>query len=160
MSILELKKYPDHVLRERAVPIKEVNAKIKQLARDLIETMRQADGVGLAGLQVGVSQRIFVADAGADPRLFINPEIISKKGKEVAGEGCLSFPGVFLKIKRAREITCRFLDERGEPQEIKTGGALARIIQHETDHLDGVLIIDKVNFLRRRKVLREYKINN
>ncbi|MBU4332578.1 peptide deformylase [Patescibacteria group bacterium] len=156
MPILDIKKYPAPILKTRAEKVREVNSEIKQLAQDMIETTQDSNGAGLSAPQVGVSKRIIVADAGDVPCVFINPEILKRKGKEIAEEGCLSFPGIFFKIKRASEITCRFLDENGRRQEMEIKGLLARIVQHETDHLDGILIIDRVNFLKRRKALGEY----
>lgn len=160
MGKLEIKKYPDPILRKKAREIKKVDDDIKKLADDIIETMYEGDGGGLAGPQVGVSKRIFVVDAGDGPRIFINPKIFSKKGRQVDCEGCLSFPGMSLDIKRAKELKCKFLDKEGREQEIKAEGLLARIIQHENDHLDGALIIDKVGPWKRRKVLKECGLIN
>ena len=157
MGKLDIKIYPDSVLRKKTEEIDKVDGEIKRLAEDMIETMRGNDGAGLAGPQVGVSKRIFVLDIGKGPMVFINPKISNKRGKEFDFEGCLSFPGLSLKIKRAGELKCKFLDEKGEQCELEADGLLARVIQHENDHLEGTLFIDRIGFWQRRKVLRDLK---
>lgn len=155
MSRLPIKIYPDPVLREKAGLIKKITPEIKKLASDMIETMIGSDGVGLAGPQVGEGGRIFVLNIGQGRLVFINPEIIKRNGREAGHEGCLSLPGINLKIRRAKKIRCRFLDAKGKPQELEAGGLLARVIQHENDHLDGILIIDKLGFFKRRQLLKQ-----
>jgi len=147
MAILEIRKYPDLVLRKRAEKLKEITPEIKKLTEDMIETMLKSEpeGVGLAAPQIGVSKRIFIARTEQGPRVFVNPKILKKTGREPMEEGCLSLPGVWLKVKRAKEVELEALDINGKIIKIKTAGLLARILQHEIDHLNGVLIIDHVN---------------
>lgn len=155
MAIREILEYPDPRLREVAKPVEAVTPEIQALIDDMAETMYDAPGVGLAANQIGVDKRIFVLDcAGEDEpsdfRVFINPEIIAKDGQIVWSEGCLSFPGVTEDIKRAETVTVRALDRDGKPFELEADGLLAVAIQHETDHLNGVLMIDKLSALKKR----------
>jgi len=158
MSKLKIKIYPDPFLRKKAVDVDGVDEETKSLVKDMIEAMYAGDGAGLAGPQVGISKRIFVIDAadGKGPRVFINPKILKKKGREMGSEGCLSLPGLECEVRRAHELKCRFLDKKGKEQEIKAKDILARVIQHENDHLDGKLFIDRVGWLKRRKLLKNY----
>jgi peptide deformylase len=152
--VLEIKKYPDPVLRKKAGKIEEVTPEIKKLGKDMIEIMQHSDpeGAGLAGPQVGVSKRIIVALTEQGPAVFVNPQILKKSREtEVMEEGCLSLPGVLLKIKRAKEVELEHLDIEGKKSKIKVAGIFARILQHEIDHLDGILIIDKDNFWQKIK---------
>src|SRR5262245_24497330 len=153
MAIREILEYPDPRLREVAKPVQEVTPEIKKLCEDMAETMYAAPGVGLAAPQIGVSLRIFVIDiAGEDEpsdlRVFINPEIFDTQGTQTWNEGCLSFPGVSEEIKRAEQVRVRALDASGKRFELEATGLLAVAIQHETDHLNGVLMIDKVSALK------------
>lgn len=151
---LEIKKHPDPVLSKKAGKIKEITPEIKKLGKDMIETMQKSDpeGVGLAGPQVGVSKRIIVVLTEQGPAVFINPEILKKSREtEITEEGCLSLPGVLLKKKRAKSIELEALDTEGKKGKIKAEGILARIFQHEIDHLDGILIADKKDFLQKLK---------
>ncbi len=143
--ILNITKLGEDILRKKAEPIAEVNDEIRQLANDMLETMIDADGVGLAGPQVGKGLRIFVAMSDDDvKRVFINPQII-KTSEEVAAyeEGCLSIPQVYESITRPVRVTVQALNENGRPFTLDADGLLARIIQHENDHLDGILYIDR-----------------
>jgi peptide deformylase len=160
MALLEILKYPDPRLREVAKPVATVTAETRKLVEDMAETMYAASGCGLAATQVGVDQRIFVIDiAGEDEasdlKVFINPEIFEKTGTQTWEEGCLSFPGATEEIRRADRVKVRALDQHGKPFELEATGLLAIAIQHENDHLDGVLLIDKLNALRRRLVSRK-----
>ena len=175
MTLLHISTVGDKVLREKAKPVTEFNNEIKELADNMAETMRAADGLGIAGPQVGVSLRIFVIDFGYldfvkaeekgekpknaefRPVAFINPEIIEKEGKIVYGEGCLSVPKYNADVERAEKIVCRYFDIDGNPQEIKISGLAAVAIQHENDHLDGVLFIDKISSLKRGIALKKVK---
>lgn len=152
--MLAIKKYPNPVLRKKAEKVKEITPEIKKLADNMIETMlkNQPEGAGLAAPQVGISMRMFVAQTENGPRVFVNPEI-TKKSKETENleEGCLSLPGIWLKVKRAKEAELEGVDINGQKLKIKTRGLFARIIQHEIDHLNGVLIIDKVSFWQKIK---------
>lgn len=155
MAIRPILKYPDPRLRVPAKPVAAVTPEIQALIDDMAETMYAAPGCGLAANQIGVDARIFVVDcAGEDEpsdfRVFINPEIIEKDGQVVWNEGCLSFPGVTEEIKRAERVKARALDRDGKPFEIEAEGLLAVAIQHELDHLNGVLMIDKLSALKKR----------
>lgn len=152
--IREIKKYPEPILNKKAGEIKEITPEIKKLAEDMIETLLKAEpeGVGLAAPQVGVSKRMFVAQTEKGLAVFINPKIIKKsKMAQTLEEGCLSLPGIYLKIKRAKLLELEALDINGKKINIKAEGFFARILQHEIDHLDGVLIIDRVNFWQKIK---------
>ena len=160
MAIRSILQYPDKRLRNRAEPVPAVTPEIVALIEDMKETMYAAPGCGLAAPQIGISLRIFIIDtAGEDEpsalRVFINPEIVSREGKAVWEEGCLSFPGVHEEIERAAQVTVRALDERGQMVELTTEGLLGVAVQHENDHLDGVLMIDHMGVLKRRLALRK-----
>ena len=143
--ILEITKLGEEILRRKAEPVAEINDEIRKLADDMLETMIEANGVGLAGPQVNKSLRIFVAMADDDvKRVFINPQII-KTSEEVSEyeEGCLSIPQVYESITRPVSVTVQAFNEKGRPFTLEADGLLARIIQHEYDHLDGILYIDR-----------------
>lgn len=155
MSILEIRKFKDPVLKKRAKQVKEVDEEIKKLITDMIETMKQNQGIGLAAPQVGVLKRVIVFQAvlqGQQVLCLINPKIIKKsREKEKAEEGCLSFPNIFLEIKRAKLIEVEGLDIQGKKIKLKAQGFLARVIQHETDHLNGILFYNRLSFFKRIK---------
>lgn len=160
MALREILTYPDERLRTPAEPVAEVNDEIRQLVEDMAETMYAAEGVGLAANQIGVLKRIFVIDiAGEDEpsdlKVFINPEILETDGTQTFSEGCLSFPGAREDIKRAESVRVRALDANGESFELHATGLLAVAIQHENDHINGVLMIDKVGAIARRKIGRQ-----
>jgi peptide deformylase len=159
MSKLEIKIYPDKILRKKASPVSEVSSVERKLAYDMIETMRSAKGVGLAAPQVGISKRIIVAeDTEGDNKLalvLVNPKITNKKGKVSFCEGCLSMPGITSDVVRPEFITVEALNLDNDKLKIHAEGLLARIIQHEIDHLDGVLFIDRIGFLKRKKIIRQ-----
>jgi len=162
MAVRTILHYPDPRLREKAKPVAEVTPEIKQLVEDMAETMYAAPGVGLAATQVGEAHRIFVIDIASDDepsklQVFINPEIVSKDGDIVWEEGCLSFPGVMEEIDRAAKVRVRALDAEGKPFEIDAEGLLAVACQHELDHLDGVLMIDRMGMLKKRIVDRKMR---
>ena len=166
MSILEIKKYPDSVLRKKAEKVKEITPEIRKLALDMIEAMNQDQGIGFAAPQVGELKRIitvYLIQEGGDksklmPLILINPKIIKKSRKtEMGEEGCLSFPNLFLKIKRAKEIEIEAQNEEGKNISFRAKGLPARVIQHEIDHLDGILFIDKISFWQRRKIEKKFK---
>ncbi len=155
MSILPVKIYPDPVLRKKASEVKGISPEIKKLAEDMKETMLKKDGVGLAANQVGELKRIIAVQTEGEPAVFINPKIIKRsKETEKMEEGCLSLPGIWLEVKRARDVEMEALDLEGKRINIKAAGFTARVFQHEIDHLNGVLIIDKMSFLQKLK----YKI--
>lgn len=154
--ILDIKKYPASVLKERAEEVDKIDDDIRILIRDMFETMYASDGVGLAAPQVGVSKRIAVVDVGQGPQVFINPKIVRKEGKEFFEEGCLSVPGVYLKLKRAKKVTVEALDKEGNKFRVEADGLLARCLQQEIDHLNGILILDRASLLEKikRKLFR------
>lgn len=160
MATLEILKYPDPRLREVAQPVAEVTDEIRQLAQDMAETMYAANGCGLAATQVGRSERIFVIDIAAEDEpsaltVFINAEIEESQGVQAWDEGCLSFPGASEEIRRAERVKVSALNQLGEPFTLEASGLLAVAIQHENDHLDGILMIDKLGPLKRRLVSRK-----
>lgn len=161
MAILEIKKYPDEVLKKKAETISEINGDLQKLIDDMIETMYNANGVGLAAPQVGVSKRLIVVDTS--PReenqsliVLINPEIINSEGEILSEEGCLSLPGFITRLKRKEKVIVRGLDRKGKEVEIEGTGLLARALQHEIDHLDGMLLIDRISPLKRELFRRKY----
>jgi peptide deformylase len=160
MALLPILTYPHPILKSVAEPVTEVTDEIRKLVEDMAETMYAAPGVGLAANQVGVLKRVFVIDvadedATSDLKVFINPEIVEKDGELVFSEGCLSFPGASEDIKRAATVKVRALDLSGQTFELEADGLLAVAIQHENDHLNGVLMIDKVGTLKKRKISRQ-----
>ncbi len=148
MAILPIRKYPDPVLREPAQPVTVIDQDLRQLAADMIETMEDAHGVGLAAPQVGVGLRMVIVDfdpENGDARVLINPVITKRSGrKELGDEGCLSFPGMRSRVKRSPRVVCEAQNLDGEIVEYQAEGLSARAVQHELDHLDGMLFIDKV----------------
>lgn len=131
------------VLRQKAEPVKKIDKKLQKLLKDMAETMYDANGVGLAAPQIGVSKRIVVIDVGEGLIELINPEIIKKEGLVVGGEGCLSVPDYEGEVERAEYVECEFTDRKGQRMLLSADGLLAIAVQHELDHLDGVLFIDK-----------------
>lgn len=144
MALREIRTAGDPVLRQVAKPVEKFEGYLHTLLDDMIETMYEADGVGLAAPQIGISKRIVVIDVGDGPIELINPRIISAEGEELDVEGCLSVPSVRGEVKRAAKVTAEGFNRRGEKVEITGEGLLARALQHELDHLDGILFIDKV----------------
>lgn len=164
MSILPIITLPDPLLRTASQPIERVDDELRRLADDMLETMYDAPGIGLAAIQVAVPRRLLVLDVAdkenepANPIVMINPEIV-KLGDKLAPyeEGCLSIPDVRVEIERPSAVSIRFLDREGKLQELHAEGLLATAIQHELDHLDGKLIIDFMSRLKRDMVLRKFK---
>jgi len=159
MSILNLTLYPDDPLKRVAEPFEEVGPEVVRLAEDMIETMYAHDGVGLAGPQVGIAKRIFVLhnpDTG-DEMCLVNPQILEAEGRESGEEGCLSIPQVYAEVPRATRIRVRALDPFGNLLEFEAEDFLARIIQHEYDHLDGVVFLDRLDILTRQAKLQEWE---
>jgi peptide deformylase len=162
MAILEIKKYPDEILKTRASFVDEINGNIQKLIDDMIETMYKANGVGLSAPQVGVSKRIIVVDTS--PRqenqsliVLINPEIINSEGEIISEEGCLSLPGFITRLQRKQKVFVKGLYKNGKEIEIEAEGLLARAFQHEIDHLEGILLIDRISPLKRELFRRKYK---
>ena len=159
MSLRDNRLLGDPVLREMSQPVEEVDAEIRQLIEDLTETMYAADGIGLAAPQVGVPLRVFVFDIRDDdvaPGVLVNPEIVMRTGVVKEEEGCLSIPGLSELVERAARVVVRGLDADGNPVEIEADGLLSRCLQHEHDHLDGVLFIDHLSPLKRKLLLRKW----
>jgi len=161
MTLLKVLKYPDPLLRNKAEPVETVDASIQTIVKDMFETMyAEGNGVGLAATQVNIPKRIFIMDMGREkkePHCFINPEITASSGKQTFQEGCLSVPGVYGKVERAKQVHLKALNEKGEPLEMVLDGFKATCVQHEIDHLDGVLFVDKLSRLKRTRLLDKYK---
>lgn len=158
MARLPILEYPDPRLRIRAEPVTEVDAEIRTLVADMLETMYDAPGIGLAATQVNVHKRVLVIDISEErdqPLCLINPEIQSAEGDVKYEEGCLSVPGVFEEVSRAEHISVKALNERGEPVELNVEGLLAICIQHEMDHLEGKLFVDYLSDLKRDRLKKK-----
>jgi peptide deformylase len=158
MAILEIKEYGEPVLREKALPVKEITPEILNFIKDMAETMYTDSGVGLAAPQVGVSKRIILVDGEEDGLIvLINPKIIQSEGEVVEEEGCLSVPGIYSKVKRSSKVTIKALNENGDPIEITKEGLASRALQHEIDHLDGILFVDRIGRMERQVLLNKLK---
>lgn len=159
MAVLDILHYPDPRLRTRAKPVPAVDESVRTLVRDMYETMYRAPGIGLAATQVNVHQRVVVLDVSANqdqPLCLINPEIIDAQGEGQAEEGCLSVPDVFEAVYRAEIIRVRALDTSGNTNEFEARGLLAVCIQHEIDHLDGKLFVDRLSELKRSRLRKKF----
>lgn len=156
MSILPIRTFGDPILHQVSNEIQTIDAKVAALAESMIETMYDAPGVGLAGNQIGIQRRIFVYDdgEGAGPRVVINPRIVEREGEELMDEGCLSVPGLSFEVPRALRVHLVGLDLEGNALDIYAEGFQAHIFQHETDHLDGFLLIDRIDEEQRREAKR------
>lgn len=155
MAVLPIVKVPAEVLRQEAKPVQRVTKRVQKLIKDMADTMYDANGVGLAAPQVGVPEQIIVADDGEGLVCLVNPRITYRSGREVDVEGCLSIPDVAAYVARATEIEVEGLDERGRPVRYRLEGYLARIIQHEVDHLHGILITDIAESVHRADELKD-----
>jgi len=156
--ILEIKKYPAPVLKKKAEKVKEISEEIQKLIDDMIETLALSKGVGLAATQIGESKRIIVIKPGDEFIAFINPRIVKKsKEAESKEEGCLSFPELFINIKRPKKAEVVALNRKGEEVKILADSFAARIFQHEIDHLDGTLFIDRISLWQRLRLKKELK---
>ena len=146
MAIRKVRLEDDEILRKKCKPVEVVDEKIKELVKDMIETMHDQDGVGLAAPQVGILKRVVVIDLYDDngPYVLINPEIVKEKGEQEVDEGCLSFPNKFARIVRPAEVTVKALAIDGKEYKLKGKGLLAQAISHEVDHLNGILFVDKI----------------
>ncbi|MCS6885130.1 MAG: peptide deformylase [Acidobacteriota bacterium] len=159
---LRIVKYGDPILTKKAEPVTEFNEELKQLVADMFETMYAAPGVGLAAPQVGISKRLFVMDcsSGKDPKqkiAFINPEILSTEGEQIGDEGCLSFPGIYIEVRRPKRVIARAFDVEGKQFTIDAMDLAARCIAHETDHLDGELFINHLSPLKKELIKARIK---
>jgi peptide deformylase len=159
MAVLKVRKYGDPVLRRRAAEIREVTPELAETIADMIETMYDEAGIGLAAPQVGISLRLMVIghDEGREPRVLVNPVITRRGGQVTAEEGCLSIPGVFAQVTRAEWVDVEAKDVDGGPVKVHGRGLLARVLQHEIDHLDGVLFIDHLDPVARDRIKRRIK---
>lgn len=160
MAVFQILKYPNPILRKKVEALKEITEEDKRLIGDMIDTMKAACGVGLAANQIGVSKRIFVFNPSVDEwraDVLINPIIMKRRGSEKMEEGCLSLPGISEEVRRSNYILVEGRDVNGKPVRFEATGLLARIIQHEIDHLNGILLIDRINLLRRIRALRQLK---
>jgi len=144
MAVLEIVTYPAPILLNKAQPVSRVTRRVRRLARDMLETMYDAPGVGLAAPQVGVRQRVIVVDVAEEPIVLINPDITAAEGEQVGLEGCLSLPDLVGEVPRAEWVVARGLDRYGRPLTLEGEGLLARALQHEVDHLNGILFIARV----------------
>lgn len=161
MATLEIRKYPDEILKKKAEKIETLDSNLQKLIDDMIETMYKANGIGLAAPQVGVSKRLIIVDTSPKQEnqgliVLINPEIIQSEGEILSEEGCLSLPGFLTRLKRKERVLVRGTDRKGKEIEIEAEGLLARALQHEIDHLDGTLLIDRISPLKRELFRRKY----
>ncbi|TCQ29456.1 peptide deformylase [Rhizobium sp. PP-CC-3G-465] len=162
MTIKPLIILPDPLLRQISAPVERVDDDVRRVADDMLKTMYDAPGIGLAAIQIGLPRRLLVIDLAkegddAAPQVFINPEILtSTDERSVYEEGCLSIPDYYAEVERPAGITLRYLDREGRQQEIAADGLLATCLQHEIDHLNGVLFIDHISKLKREMVVRKF----
>ena len=162
MSILHICTYPEKILREPAEPIKKIDEEVARLADQMAEIMYEAPGIGLAANQVGIPKRLLVADISpqtpeSDLIVLANPEIIAAEGEVTIEEGCLSVPDYQAEVKRHAKVTVRGLDLHGQEVEIEAEGLLAVVLQHEIDHLNGILFIDHISRLKRELYKRKLR---
>jgi peptide deformylase len=155
VAILTILEFPDERLRKKAQPVNHIDDSIRKIVADMIETMYEAKGIGLAATQVNIQQQIIVIDISDEknqPLCLINPQLISKQGTANSEEGCLSVPGFFEKLNRATNITLEAYNQQGEKIELTANGLLAVCIQHEMDHLEGKLFVDYLSPLKRQRI--------
>jgi len=160
MALLHILRYPDERLHTVASRVDRVDDEIRQLIKDMAETMYAAPGVGLAATQVDVHKRVIVIDVWETRdqlKVFVNPEILASSGESEFEEGCLSVPGIFEKVRRAERITVRAMDAGGETFELDADGLLAVCIQHEMDHLQGKVFLDYLSRLKQQRILKRLK---
>jgi len=161
MALRQILIEPNKILREKSLPVEKVDADLQKLMDDMLETMYAAPGIGLAAIQVGVAKRVIVLDIAPkdkpkNPMFFINPEIIDKsKNNSIYEEGCLSVPGQFAEIYRPEKCFIKYLDYHGKKKEMKAEGMLATCIQHEMDHLEGILFIDYLSKLKKTMIIKK-----
>jgi peptide deformylase len=160
--VREILIWPDPVLKQKARPVARVDDAIRTLVRDMFDTMYAAEGVGLAAPQVGISQRVLVLDTRprqpeSQPLAMINPEIIAMEGQTTYTEGCLSIPGEAEDVERAAVVTVKYLDPEGQEQTLRCEGLLAIAVQHETDHLDGIVFVEHISGLKRELIRKRMK---
>lgn len=155
MALLPILRFPDPRLHKRAAPVREVNDEIRKLIADMAETMYEAPGIGLAATQVDVHLCIVVIDVSEDNSgllALINPEIIARDGEQVCEEGCLSVPGIYDKVSRAEHVRVRAMNQKGETFEFDAEGLLAVCVQHELDHLEGMVFVQHLSQLKQTRI--------
>jgi peptide deformylase len=159
MAVLKVRKYGDPLLRQRAQPVTQITDDIRALVADMIDTMYDEAGIGLAAPQIGVPLRLIVVgdEHGRDARAVINPSIVAQGGSVTAEEGCLSIPGIFALVTRFEWVHVEAQDLDGEPVRLEAHGLFARVLQHELDHLDGALFIDRLDPVARDRIKRKIK---
>ncbi len=161
MALRKILTIPDPILREKSLAVKEVDIEIKNLMDDMLNTMYGAPGIGLAAIQIGIPKRVVVMDLSKDeekknPMYFVNPEITWRSDKKsIYEEGCLSIPNQFAKIERSEKCNIKFLDYNGNSKELSTEGLLSTCIQHEIDHLNGILFIDYLSKLKKDMIIKK-----
>jgi peptide deformylase len=162
MTVREIVKLPDKRLRLVSEPVKRIDAEIRKLVDDLFETMYKAPGIGLAAIQIGVAKRVITLDLSKkennhEPQVFINPEIVWTSATTAKyEEGCLSIPDYYEEVERPAEVKVKYLDRDGKPREIDAKGLIATCLQHEIDHINGVLFIDHLSKLKRDRVIKKF----
>lgn len=144
MALRNIRIKGDELLRKKSRKVDKINERIKILVEDMIETMNENEGIGLAAPQVGILKRVIVVDVGEGPIAMVNPEIISRDGEQIITEGCLSVPNINGNVKRPENLKVKYLDLENKEHDILTEGLLSVVISHEVDHLNGVLFIDKI----------------
>jgi peptide deformylase len=156
MSNLEIRKYPDPILRKKCEEVKEITPEIRKLIEEMVLIMGKDKGVGLAAPQVGISKKIIVFETGEGVTALINPKILKRGKKQFKDqEGCLSFPGIWIKIKRPERIEVEALDITGRKIGLAASMMASRVLQHEIDHLNGVLFIDKISLIDKMKIKKQ-----
>jgi len=161
MTLRKILTEPNKILRQKSLKVEKVDKDLQKLMDDMLETMYAAPGIGLAAIQIGIAKRVIVLDIARNdepknPMCFVNPEIAEKsKNNSTYEEGCLSVPGQFAEIERPNKCHIRYLDYHGNPQEIKAEGMLATCIQHEIDHLEGILFIDYLSKLKKSMIVKK-----
>lgn len=148
-TVLKIRLWPDKILRKKSIPVKYIGQEEKKIFEEMAYLMYAAKAIGLSGPQVGMNRQMIVVDVGQGPLCLANPKILKRQGKSIFEEGCLSIPGICIKIKRPEKIEVRAFDQDNKNIQIEVDGLLARALQHEIDHLSGKLIIDYASFRQR-----------
>ena len=162
MALRQILTEPNKILREKSLSVETVDENLQKLMNDMLETMYAAPGIGLAAIQIGIPKRVIVLDIASkdgpkNPMFFINPEIIEKSDNNLTyEEGCLSVPGPFAEIDRSDKCHVKYLDYYGQPKDIKAEGMLATCIQHEIDHLEGILFIEYLSKLKKSMIIKQH----
>lgn len=155
--MLKLRFYPDPILRKKCEKVETITSKMRDLIRQMSQVMYDNKGIGLAGPQVGQLKRVITINTGKGLIGIVNPRITSLKGTQTSEEGCLSFPGLFVKVKRAQEVEVEGRDPQAKLIKIKAQGLMSRVFQHEIDHLDGILMIDRIGFMEKLKIKKKLR---